>query len=179
MARRQLGAAGVLSCAMNSVPAASCHASVRPYPDQITDSLLDPVDLFRVLYRAASTVLDTSGVHPGLYDMRSQMVAIVRQMDSGTELAGGAFPLRQGPTSHVIRTRESFFTTRWSQQGLPVQLQYATTRSGLPASAMTVPIIGPASDEVPGMIGVQSYASGASDMSVLPHTPVATVQRRS
>jgi PAS domain S-box-containing protein len=131
--------------------------------EQIADPSLDPVDLFRVLYRAASARLDTSGFYLGLYDVRSQMVEIVRQMESGRELAGGAFPLGQGVTSHVIRTREAFFTTRWSEQGYPVQLQYATSRNELPQSGMTVPIIGPASDEVLGVIAVQSYAQDAYD----------------
>jgi two-component system, OmpR family, phosphate regulon sensor histidine kinase PhoR len=152
---------------MNSVPAASCHASVRPYLDRIADPSLDPVDLFRVLYRAASASLDASGFYLGLYDVRSQMVEIVRQMESGKELAGGAFPLGQGLTSHVIRTRRAFFTTRWSEHGLPVQLQYATSRTELPESVITVPIIGPASDEVLGVIAVQSYAPDAYDQSDL------------
>ena len=164
---------------MNSVPAASCHASVRPDLDQIADPSLDSVDLSRVLYRAASSALDTSGLSLGLYDERSDMVEIVRQMESGKELAGGAFPLGHGVTSDVIRTRQSFFLTRWSEQRVPVQLQYATSRGGLPESAITVPIIGPVWDEVLGVIAVQGYAPDAYDTSVLPHTPVATVPGRS
>src|ERR687886_1979883 len=148
---------------MNGVPPASCHGTVSAYLDQIADPSLDPVDLFRVLYRAASSALDTSGFYLGLYDERSEMVEIVRQMESGKELAGGVFPLGHGLTSHVIRTRQSFFTTRWSEQGFPVQLQYATSRSGLPESAITVPIIGPVSDEVLGVIAVQSYAPDVYD----------------
>ena len=152
---------------MNGVPPASCHGTVSAYLDQIADPSLDPVDLFRVLYRAASSALDTSGFYLGLYDERSEMVEIVRQMESGKELTGGWFPLGHGLTSHVIRTRQSFFTTRWSEQGLPVQLQYATSRGGLPESVITVPIIGPVSDEVLGVIAVQSYAPDAYSPSDL------------
>ena len=153
---------------MNGVPfSPPRRASVAAYMEHIADPSLDPVDLFRVLYRAASSRLDTSGFYLGLYDVRSQMVQIVRQMESGKELTGGAFPLGQGVTSHVIRTREAFFTTRWSEHGYPVQLQYATSRSGLPESAITVPIIGLASDEVLGVIAVQSYAQDAYDESDL------------
>jgi len=148
---------------MNGVPSPPRHGSPCAYVHQIADPSLDPVDLFRVLYRAASAALDASGFYLGLYDVRSQMVEIVRQMESGAELAGGAFPLGHGLTSHVIRTRQPFFTTRWSQQGLPVQLQYATSHSELPESAITVPIIGPASDEVLGVIAVQSYPPDAYD----------------
>jgi signal transduction histidine kinase len=148
---------------MNGVPSPRVTAAPRADLDQLADASLDPVDLFRVLYRAASTTLDTSGFYLGLYDERSQMIEIVRQMESGTELAGGAFPLGQGVTSHVIRTRAPFFTTRWSQQGYPVQLQYATSHSQLPESGITVPIIGPASDEVLGVIAVQSYAPDVYD----------------
>jgi two-component system, OmpR family, phosphate regulon sensor histidine kinase PhoR len=152
---------------MNGVHVSPRHGSPCTFMDQIADPSLDPVDLFRVLYRAASTRLDTSGFYLGLYDVRSQMVEIVRQMESGKELAGGAFPLGQGVTSHVIRTRQAFFTTRWREQGMPVQLQYATSHSALPESGITVPIIGPASDEVLGVIAVQSYAPDAYDENAL------------
>jgi two-component system, OmpR family, phosphate regulon sensor histidine kinase PhoR len=164
---------------MNGVPSPPRHDSLCVYMEQIADPSLDPVDLFRVLYRATSTALDTSGFYLGLYDVRSQMIEIVRQMESGTELAGGAFPLGQGITSHVIRTREPFFATRWSQQGYPVQLQYATSHSQLPESAITVPIIGPASDEVLGVIAVQSYAPDVyetSDLRLLQELAAATAR---
>src|ERR671933_2611071 len=164
---------------MNGVPFSPRPDSPCAYMDQIADPSLDPVDLFRVLYRAASTTLDTSGFYLGLYDERSQMIEIVRQMESGTELAGGAFPLGQGVTSHVIRTRAPFFTTRWSQQGYPVQLQYATSHSQLPESGITVPIIGPASDEVLGVIAVQSYAPDAyspSDLRLLHELATASAR---
>ena len=92
--------------------------------------------------------MDTSGFYLGLYDPRSQMVEIVRQMESNVELPGGAFPLGAGLTSQVIRSRKPFATTRWSEGGLPIQLQYATSRADLPESAITVPIIGPTSNDV-------------------------------
>ena len=101
---------------MNGVPSHPRHGSPCASPHQIADPSLDPVDLFRVLYRAASAALDTSGFYLGLYDVRSQMIEIVRQMESGAELAGGAFPLGQGLTSHVIRTRQPFFTVRHQPQ---------------------------------------------------------------
>ena len=134
---------------------------------QLTDASLDPVDLFRVLYRAATGVLDANGFYLGLYDDRTQMVEIVRQMESGVELPGGAFPLGQGLTGQVIRSREPFVARRWSEQGLPVQVQYATSGGCLPESAMTVPIIGPASNAVLGVIAVQSFVPEAYDAAQL------------
>src|SRR5919204_1309211 len=101
---------------MNGVHFPTRHGSPCAFMEQIADPSLDPVDLFRVLYRAASSALDTSGFYLGLYDERSEMVEIVRQMESGKELTGGAFPLGHGVTSDVIRTRQSFFITRWSEQ---------------------------------------------------------------
>ena len=138
----------------------------------LSDTTLDPVDLFRVLYRAASSTLDTSGFYLGLYDQGSQMVEIVRQMDSGSEFPGGAFPLGNGLTSQVIRTRKAYLAPNWSERGLPVQLQYATDRGGLPESALTVPIIGPTSDAVLGIISVQSYVSNAYDEQAIEHLEV-------
>jgi two-component system, OmpR family, phosphate regulon sensor histidine kinase PhoR len=152
---------------MNGVPSPPHSDRVSARLEHVDDPSLDPVDLFRVLYRAASTSLDTSGFYLGLYDIRSQMVDIVRQIESGNELAGGAFPLGQGLTSQVIRTRQPFFTSCWSEQGLPVQVQYATSRSELPESTITVPIIGPVSDEVLGVLAIQSYARNAYDSTHL------------
>ncbi len=131
--------------------------------DLFADPSLDPVDLFRLLHRATAEVLDMTGFYLGLYDDRTQMVEIVRQIESGAELAGGAFPLGDGLTSQVIRTRQPYLASRWSEGGLPVQLQYATTRSDLPESAITVPIVGLASDEVLGVIAVQNYVPEAYD----------------
>jgi two-component system phosphate regulon sensor histidine kinase PhoR len=94
-------------------------------------------------------------------------------------LAGGAFPLGQGLTSQVIRSRQPVVIGRWSEAGLPVQLQYATSHSGLPESAVTVPIIGPASDQVLGIIAVQSYAPnayGSSHVEVLQELAAAAAQ---
>ena len=65
---------------------------------------LDALDLSRILYRAASELVDTTGFYLGLYDAQSGMVEVVRQMAHGAELPGGAFPLGSGFTSEVIRS---------------------------------------------------------------------------
>ena len=152
---------------MSSAPS---HRLASAYVDldQFSEQSLDPVDLFRVLYRAATGLLDTTGFYLGLYDAGSGIVEIVRQMESGTELPGGAFPLGHGLTSQAILTRQAYLARRWSERGLQVQLQYATSRSDLPESVITVPIVGPASDEVLGVVAVQSYQPDAYDESDVP-----------
>jgi signal transduction histidine kinase len=119
------------------------------------------VDLSRLLHRAASALVDTTGFYLGLYDPSSAMVEVVRQMDRGVELSGGAFPLGSGFTSEVIRSRRPQLIDHWSERGPHVQLQYATDRTGLPESGVTVPIIGPVSNLVLGVMAAQSYAPAA------------------
>jgi len=148
---------------MNCVPNPSPTGRLSANLELFADPSLDPVDLFRLLHRAATAVLEMTGFYLGLYDDRTQMVEIVRQFESGAELAGGAFPLGGGLTSQVIRTRQPYLASRWSEGGLPVQVQYATERSDLPESAITVPIVGLASDEVLGVIAVQNYVPDAYD----------------
>jgi signal transduction histidine kinase len=122
---------------------------------------LDALDLSRILYRFTSELVDTTGFYLGLYDAPSGMVEVVRQMDHGAELPGGAFPLGSGFTSQVLRTRRPQLIQHWSQHGPRVQVQYATDRTGLPESGMSVPIIGLVSDQVLGVLATQSYAPAA------------------
>lgn len=152
---------------MQYVPASTPGTGLPANLGQLVDPSLDPVDLFRLLYRAATAVLDANGFYLGLYDERTQMVEVVRQIESGIELMGGAFPLGQGLTSQVIRTREPFLARRWSEHGRPIHVQYATSSGGIPESAMTVPIVGPASNVVLGVIAVQSFVPEAYDASHL------------
>jgi signal transduction histidine kinase len=131
---------------------------------------LDALDLSRILYRAASRLVDSTLFYVGLYDAQSGMIEVVRQMDRGDELPGGAFPLGSGFTSHVIRSRQPQLIHDWSKLGPHVQVQYATDRIGLPESGVTVPIIGPVGHEVLGVVAVQSYAPAAyteADLSPL------------
>jgi signal transduction histidine kinase len=127
----------------------------------LASEVLDALDLSRILYRSVTELVDTTGFYVGLYDAASGMVEIVRQMDRGVELPGGAFPLGSGFTSEVLRSRQPRLFAHWSQSGPHVQVQYATDRTGLPESGITVPIIGPASDEVLGILAAQSYAPAA------------------
>lgn len=122
---------------------------------------MDALDLFRLLYDSAAQLLDATGFYLGLYEAATQTVEIVRQMDSGTELPGGAFPLSEGFTSQVIRTRQPHVTGRWFERGPHVQVQYATSHVGLPQSGITIPLIGPASNDVLGILAVQSYRPDA------------------
>src|ERR1700686_656952 len=116
---------------------------------------LDLLELFRATRRETSRALGAQTFFLGLYDTESQTVEIVRQFDSGVELAGGIFPLGSGLTSQVIRTRQSQLICRWSREGPPVQLQYATDTPGLPESAITAPLL--IGDRVLGVISTYSY----------------------
>jgi signal transduction histidine kinase len=122
---------------------------------------LDALDLSRILYRAASELVDTTGFYLGLYDAQSGMVEVVRQMAHGAELPGGAFPLGSGFTSEVIRSRQPKLIQDWSKRGPHVQLQYADDRAALIESGITVPIIGPVGHEMLGVLAAQSYAPAA------------------
>jgi signal transduction histidine kinase len=126
-----------------------------------TAESLDALDLSRILYRAASKLVDTTLFYLGLYDPQSDMVEVVRQMDRGAELPGGAFPLGSGFTSQVIRSQKPQLIHDWSRYGPHVQVQYATDRTGLPESGITVPIVGPVGHEILGILAAQSYAPAA------------------
>lgn len=122
---------------------------------------LDALDLSRVVYRAASELVDTTGFFLAQYDAQSGMIKVIRQMAHGAELPGGAFPLGSGFTSQVIRSRESKLVHDWSKHGPPVQVQYADDRAVMIDSGITVPIIGPVGHEVLGVLAAQSYAPSA------------------
>src|SRR5712691_8419988 len=123
-----------------------------------TAESLDALDLSRILYRAASELVDTTGFYLALYDAQSGMVEVVRQMAHGAERPGGAFPLGSGFTSQVIRSRQPQLIHDWTKQGPHVQVQVATDRSSLPESGITVPVLGPVGHEVLGVLAAQSFA---------------------
>lgn len=127
------------------------------------DEPLDLVDLFRVVYEAAQQVLDATGFYLATYDETSQTIEVVRQIDSGVELPGGAFPLGEGFTSTVIRNRQPALVRQWSRERTPFKVQYATGRPGLPESAITVPLLGVLPGPAVGVLSVQSYAAEAYD----------------
>jgi signal transduction histidine kinase len=144
-----------------------------------TSESLDALDLSRIVYRAASELVDTTGFFLAQYDAQSGMIEVIRQMAHGAELPGGAFPLGSGFTSQVIRSRQPKLIHDWSKHGPPVQLQYADDRTVLIESGITVPIIGPVGHEVLGVLAAQSYSSAAyteSDLAKLEQ--VATIAGR-
>jgi PAS domain S-box-containing protein len=131
----------------------------------LSDALARPLDLlelFRTTQReTARALVDAQTFYLGLYDEVSQTVEVVRQFDSGEELAGGIFPLGSGITSQVIRTRQSRLIRHWSREGPPVQVQYASGTPGLPESAVTVPLL--FGEQVLGVISAASYQPEAFD----------------
>jgi PAS domain S-box-containing protein len=121
----------------------------------------DVEQLFQVLHRELSRVLDTTGFLLGVYDEASQMVEVVGQMEAGVELPGGSFPLGHGFLSEVIRSRRPRLIRHWSVDGPRVQVQYATNTPGLPEATITVPLL--IGDRAIGVLSIQSYEPDAYD----------------
>jgi PAS domain S-box-containing protein len=120
----------------------------------------DYVELFRGLYQTCTEVIDATIFLLGIYDAAAESVQVVRQVENGVELPGGAFALGSGFTSQVIRTRQPLLIRDWSR-GPHIQVQYATKHSGLPHSSVTVPVT--YGDRVIAVLSVQSYRAGAYD----------------
>lgn len=121
----------------------------------------DVVELFRVTQRESVRALGAQIFFLALYDEGSQTVEVVRQFDSGVELAGGTFPIGGGLTSQVIRSRQSQLIRHWSLEGPPVQVQYASNTPGLPESAVIAPLL--MGGQVLGVISASSYQPEAFD----------------
>jgi signal transduction histidine kinase len=118
-------------------------------------------ELSKVLYRETATVLDTTGFILGLYDETSQVITVVHQVEAGAELPGGSFPLGEGISSQVIRSRQPRLVRRCSVELAKVQVQYATAKEGLPESLIAVPLL--SHDRPVGVMSVQSYRAEAYD----------------
>ncbi len=97
----------------------------------------------------------------GLYDVASQTVEVVWQVENGKELSGGSFPLGKGLTSQVVLSGRPRLIRNWSDEGPRVQVQYATETPGLPESAIAVPLTLGA--HTIGLICVESYRPNAYD----------------
>ncbi|MDQ6674395.1 MAG: ATP-binding protein [Chloroflexota bacterium] len=120
----------------------------------------DHDELFRALYQTCTEVIDATIFLLGIYDAATESVQVVRQVENGVELPGGAFALGSGFTSQVIRTRQPLLIRDWSR-GPHIQVQYATNHSGLPRSSVTVPVTH--ADRVIAVLSVQSYRAAAYD----------------
>lgn len=118
-------------------------------------------EVFRLLYEEASSVRPLPVFLLALYDEASQTVEVVRQIDRGEELPGGAFPLGSGFTSEAIRERRPVLIRQWSRDGRSIRVLYGTEQGDLvrPESSLTVPLI--ARDRVVGVISAQAYEPDA------------------
>jgi GAF domain-containing protein len=134
----------------------------------VTRAFAGPLDMrgiAQAVHNALDPVLGAPIWFLGRYDQARQSVEVVWQMHAGVELPGGSFPLGNGFTSRVIRSRQSLLIGSWSTEGPPVQLQYAADKPGLPESSITAPIL--LGHEVLGVISVQDYRSMAFDQDDL------------
>jgi two-component system, OmpR family, phosphate regulon sensor histidine kinase PhoR len=115
------------------------------------------------VYSELAGVLEVNAFVLGLYDEANQIVNVVRQVHSGTELPGGSFPVGSGLTSEVIRTRQSRLIRQWSIDGPRWRVGYATEAEGFaqPESGVTVPVL--ADQHVIGVLSIQSYRPRAYD----------------
>jgi PAS domain S-box-containing protein len=153
-----------------STPAAPLHERLLALK-HVSQELAKPRDaqaLFRAVFRATARVLDVQAFTVGLYDEVSQTVEVIGQVESGVELPGGNFPLGDGLTSQVIRSRQPRLIRYWSQDGPPVEVRYASNVPGLPESAITVPLL--FDEHVLGVVSAYSYeprAFNEDDLLVL------------
>jgi len=121
----------------------------------------DPSGIARAIYNTLAGLLEAPICFLALYDRAAQNVEIVWQLHYGLELPGGSFPLGNGFTSRVIRTRQPLLIRRWRAEGPPVQVQYATDEPALPESSITAPIL--FGDHVLGVVSLQDYRPEAFD----------------
>ena len=126
---------------------------------------LDMRGIAQTLHSALEPVLGAPIWFVGRYDQARQSVEVVWQMHDGVELPGGSFPLGNGFTSRVIRSRQSLLIASWSTEGPPVQVQYAAVKPDLPESSITAPML--LGQEVLGVVSVQDYRPMAFDQDDL------------
>src|SRR5438093_1125228 len=126
---------------------------------------LDAEEMFQVVFSEAARVLDATIVILGFYDEANQIVHVVKQVYGGVETPGGSFPLGSGFTSEAIRTRQPRLIRRWSVEGPPITVRYASGEGKPPESGLTVPIVW--GERVLGVLLIQSYdpeAYGEEDL---------------
>src|SRR5947208_13782871 len=80
----------------------------------------DLAELFRALHEETARVMDATVFLFALYDETSATVQVVRQMDRGVEVPGGALPLGKGVTSAVMRPGGPRLVRTWSAYGRAV-----------------------------------------------------------
>lgn len=119
----------------------------------------DLIELCRLIHQTIAREMDATIFFLGLYDVTSQTVEVVWQVENGEELSGGSFPLGNGLTTQVISSGQPRLIRHWSREGPRVQVQYATGTPGLPESAAAVPIrLG---GRTIGLMCVESYHPNA------------------
>lgn len=122
---------------------------------------LEVVEVLRRVYGELARAIEAPICFFGAYDDVAQVVHVVWQIHNGQELPGGEFPLGNGATSQVLRTRQAQLIKDWSAQAPAVQVQYATDTPRLPESAIIVPVL--FDERVLGVLSIQSYQPAAFD----------------
>ena len=117
-------------------------------------------ELYPIVHAQCRRVLPVDSFYIALYQPASETITFPYLYDNGPVESGNTWPLGDGPTSHVIRTRQPYLAT--SSDDLLQQRGDAfgdtERRSG---SALHVPLI--VGDRVIGALSVQSYGTGDYD----------------
>src|SRR6187401_2300956 len=87
---------------------------------QALSRAVDLHTLFATLHRGVAASLSMDSFFLALYDEVSRTIEVVRQVERGTELPGGHFPIGEGVTSEAILTRRPRLIRQWSQEAPPV-----------------------------------------------------------
>jgi PAS domain S-box-containing protein len=131
---------------------------------EIARALAQPSDLDEVFDAVRQHLEDLLGADVfvlALYDETSQTIQVARQAEHGVNFPGGSFPLGSGFTSQVITTRKPQLIRRWSADGPPIGVRYATAEPRLPESAVAVPL--EYGREVLGVLTAYAYPPNAFD----------------
>ena len=128
---------------------------------------LERDQFYRLLYEQVSNILPTDAFYVALYDETREVIHFPFNVDRGRVFNPDTFPLGQGPTSQVIRTRTAlaFGNANEAPQTRGVAFGNEDERC---ASALHVPMI--VGKHVVGVISAQSYRTNAytaEDLQVL------------
>ena len=122
--------------------------------------------LYRLVFQQTQRVLAVDAFYIALYTEAHNVIDFPFNFSDGQEGMSSTLPLGQGPTSRVIRTRQSLFVNQTRDTA-----RSSTPFSGQrrpPASALHVPML--VGDRVIGVISAQSYEENiytSEDVQVL------------
>ncbi len=117
-------------------------------------------ELYPIVHAQCRRVLPVDSFYVALYHPASETITFPYCYDDGLVEPGDTFPVGDGPTSHVIRTRQTYLAASPDD---PLHKRGTTfgDMERVSGSAIHVPLI--VSDRVIGALSVQSYGTGDYD----------------